>query len=113
MEKEMNASSGLNPITFGDGRTIYMTADQLIQANRESTRLGFNRKLSLPEDEVRKMNLMYAIAKAWRHVGLTEYIRVSFYFAVRRDGRGGDMLLLDITPDTWQEILANPAKYLK
>lgn len=111
--------AGLHPISLGqDNRLIYMTAEQLVRANRESIRLGFNRNLNIPERKVLKENLDYPVTNAWHHVGFnggdhnTENIRLFFYFAVRRDARGGSMVFLDITPDMWQEILANPAFYL-
>ncbi len=106
-------SPGLYPIPV-DPRIVYMTADQLVRANRESIRLGFNRNLKIPEGKVRRKNLVYPVTNAWHHVGFnggdhnTENVRLFFYFAVRRDARGGGLVFLDITPDMWQEILANP-----
>lgn len=110
---------GLYPISLGgDSRLICMTAEQLVRANQESIRLGFNRNLNIPEKEVLRKNLEYPITNAWHHVGFnggdhnTENIRLFFYFAVRRDARGGGMVFLDITSDMWREILANPVAYL-
>ncbi|MHB0958235.1 MAG: hypothetical protein ACYC0X_12215 [Pirellulaceae bacterium] len=111
-------SPGLYAIPL-NGRLVYMTADQLIRANRESIRLGFNRNLSIPRAKVLRKKLLYPITNAWHHVGFnggdhnTANVRLFFYFAVRRDGLGGRMVCLDITPDLWQEILSNPTACLR
>lgn len=103
--------AGLYPIS---NLAVYLTAEQLIRANRESIRLGFNRNLNLPEKKLLARALRFPVAQAWRHVGYnggtenSENVRLLFFCADNPKGENGMMVTLDVTLDMWMELHANP-----
>lgn len=106
-----NLPSGLYPLPL-KGR-LYVTTEQLLQANAESIRLGFNRNLHLPKKAMKKAKLKYPVVAAKRHVGFNgkdydnENIRLIIMFGMKRDGSDLTPCFLDITPDMFAEIQGN------
>ena len=112
-----NLEAGLYPMpTKGK---LYVTTEQLLRANDESIRLGFNRNLNLPEKALKKANLKYPIEQAWRHVGYNgkdfdnENIRLMVWFGTKRDGSDLVLCTLDITHDMFVEIQGDPEIVVK
>lgn len=103
--------------TYENGRIIYMTAEQLVRANREGLRSGLVPTLLIPARRVLKKKLSYPVTLAFHEVSTvdgvrTEYVLLVFYFSARMNAHGGKIVTLCITPDMWQEIVNNPAIFL-
>jgi len=101
---------GIYPIPKGN--QYYMTAKQLVEANRESIRLGMNHNLEYRnggEEAILESGFVFPIEKACRHVGHKgrQNIRLLLFVAIQPDGTDGVFVTLDITLDAWADVIAN------
>jgi len=85
------------------GRGAYLTKDELVEANNEAIRLGFNRTLDAAEH---LPDLRYPIARAFHHGG---YIRLALLIASSGDEKDLVETYLDVSPDLGIEGLEKQA----
>ena len=110
-QRTSTLQSGLYPIEID---WLYLTKEQLIRANAESIRLGFNRNLK--EDYVVSLpDQHYLIGKAFYHVGFSgrEFQQLNYRLLITLCRKlaspfltGEDMEhgLLDVSAEMWDEL---------
>jgi hypothetical protein len=98
----------LVPIPLDESKIPYLTQPQLVEANNESIRLGFSR--NLVEEKVAELpaNLNFPIVAAWDHTSGEGLKNIRLELAVGPHGEDLHHVFLDVTPDTWAKLQANP-----
>lgn len=101
----------LVPIPLDESKIPYLTQPQLVEANDESIKLDFSR--NLVEEVIVELpaTLKFPIVHAWDHTsgdGLKS-IRLMFLIGPRADDL--QPAFLDVTPETWAKLQANPAMF--
>lgn len=81
---------------------LLITTDQLVRANAESIRLGFNRTLNLPPDFPR---LTFPVHEVWQD---NDNVRLTILFwesvQAAASGKEPEMLILDVTKDWFAKL---------
>ncbi len=98
----------LVPIPLDASKIPYLTQRQLVEANDESIRRDFSRNLVAEKIAELPTNLNFPIIHAWNHKSGEGLKNIRLMLLIGPQADDLHEVFVDVTPDTWAKLQANP-----